>query len=264
MIEAVGLTKWFFRSTVNEVLALDEISFECPEGQWISIVGSNGAGKSTLLKCVAGLVQPDRGRVALNGVTCTRWPDWKRARLIGRIDQDPMASTAPSMTIAENLAIALKRGEKRGFRWGVTGKRRTVFRSALAEIGIGLEERLDALVLNLSGGQRQALALVMATIAGTKVLLLDEHVAALDPKASAQVLRLTERIIRTHGLSTLMVTHNMEHAIRYGDRLLMMHMGRIILDVVGEEKSSLTVESLVRRFHEASGDRFTDDRALLA
>lgn len=263
MIEVEGLTKWFFRGTANEVLALDDVSFECQEGVWISIVGSNGAGKSTLLKSVAGLVYPDRGRVALDGRTCTRWPDYKRARFVGRIDQDPMASTAPSMSIAENLAMAYRRGHRRGFRWGVTRARRRIFRDALAEIGIGLEDRMDSLVVNLSGGQRQALALVMATIAGTRVLLLDEHVAALDPKASLQVMHLSESTIRGHGLGCLMVTHNMEHAIRYGDRLLMMHTGKVILDVSGDEKRALTVESLVRRFHEVSGEQFSDDRALL-
>ena len=263
MIEAENVTKWFFRSTPNEVLAVDDVSVTCREGEWISIIGSNGAGKSTFLKAIAGLVYPDRGRVALEGRTCTRWPDYKRARLVGRIDQDPLASTAPSMTIAENLAMAYRRGHRRGFRWGVTRGRRRIFRESLAEIGIGLDDRLDALVMNLSGGQRQALALVMATIAGTRVLLLDEHVAALDPKASSQVMQLTESTVRGHGLACLMVTHNMEHAIRYGDRLLMMHMGRVILDVAGDEKRALSVEALVGRFHEVSGERFSDDRALL-
>ena len=263
MIDVEGLSKWFFRSTANEVLAVDNVSFGCSEGEWISIIGSNGAGKSTLLKAVAGLVYPDRGRVALGGRTCTRWPDYKRARFVGRIDQDPMASTAPSMTVAENLAMAYRRGHRRGFRRGVTRSRRSTFRESLSEIGIGLEDRMDGLVMNLSGGQRQALALVMATIAGTKVLLLDEHVAALDPKASTQVMRLTESTVRRHGLACLMVTHNMEHAIRYGDRLLMMHTGRVILDVSGDEKRALSVDSLVDRFHQVSGERFSDDRALL-
>lgn len=263
MIRLRQVTHFFFRGTANEVRALDGVSLEVPTGQFVTVIGSNGAGKSTLLRVISGQVTPDEGRIELDNQDVTRWPDYRRACLVGQIDQNPLASTAPVMSIEENLAMALLRGQRRGLRRAVTRARRQLFREALAGIEMGLEHRMTARVGNLSGGQRQALALIMATLARPRLLLLDEHTAALDPKAAAQVMAITERLVRAHGLTTLMVTHNMEQAIRWGDRLLMMHRGRIILDVAGREKAGLTVAALVDRFHRASGVDFSDDRALL-
>ncbi|MHB1570092.1 MAG: ABC transporter ATP-binding protein [Solirubrobacteraceae bacterium] len=263
MIELRHVRKRFFAGTANEVAALRDIDLAFDDGEWTTVIGSNGAGKTTLLKVVAGIVVPDRGDILLDGTRVTRWADHRRARLIGRIDQDPMASTAPGMSIAENLAMAVKRGQRRGLRRGVTQARRQRFRDALQGVGMGLEGRLDARVSTLSGGQRQGLAVLMATIAEPRLLLLDEHVAALDPNATLQVLRLTQAAIEDRGLTTLMVTHNMEHAIQFGTRLLMMHRGDVILDVRGEEKRALTVRELVQRFRAVSGQTFADDRALL-
>jgi putative ABC transport system ATP-binding protein len=264
VIDFEGVSKWYFRGTANEVLALDDVHLHCPRGQWVTIIGSNGAGKSTLVKVIAGLTLPDRGTVRLGGRTVTRSPDYKRAKYLGRIDQNPIASTAPDMTIAENLAMAHARGQRRGLRKGVTPARKKLFREALGEIGLGLENRLSTLARNLSGGQRQALGLVMATIAEPNILLLDEHAAALDPRTAVQVMQLTEIVIRKHELTTVMVTHNMQHAIRWGDRLLMMHLGRIILDISGEKKAGLTIQELVQKFHEAAGDEISEDRLILA
>ena len=264
MIRLEQVSHRFFPGTANEVLALDAISLTLPAGQWVTLVGSNGAGKSTLLRTVAGQVIPEAGRIWLDGREVTTWPDYRRARLVGQIDQNPLVSTAPLLTIEENLALAYLRGRPRGLARAVTAQRRAVFHAALRAVGMGLEERLTSRVGNLSGGQRQALALVMATLAQPRLLLLDEHTAALDPKAAALVIAITDRLVRAHNLTTLMVTHNMEQAIRWGDRLLMMHRGRIVLDLAGPEKSGLTVRELVDKFHAASGTQFAEDRTLLS
>lgn len=254
----------YFPGTANQVRALRHLSLTIAPTEWVAVIGSNGAGKSTLLRTVAGLERPVRGRVELDGRDVTAWPEYRRAGVVARIDQDPGASTAPTLTIEENLAIAAMRGKRRLFRLGVTAARRRAFRDALAVCELGLEDRLQTPVGNLSGGQRQALGLVMATLNAPRVLLLDEHTAALDPKAAAQVMALTERQVREHRLATLMVTHNMQHAIDYGDRLVMMHRGQIVLDVRNPSKSRLTVSRLVDRFHEVAGESFSSDRSLLA
>ncbi|GAA4368870.1 ABC transporter ATP-binding protein [Paeniglutamicibacter cryotolerans] len=259
-----AVSQVYFPGTANEVRALRRLSLSIAPNEWVAVIGSNGAGKSTLLRTVAGLERPLRGRVELNGRDVTSWPEYRRASIIARIDQDPGASTAPTLSIEENLAIAAMRGERRLFRRGVTAARRKAFREALAVCNLGLEDRLQAPVGNLSGGQRQALGLVMATLTGPDVLLLDEHTSALDPKAAAQVMELTNRQVREHRLATLMVTHNMQHAIDYGDRLVMMHRGQIVLDVTNPAKAQLTVSRLIDRFHEVSGESFSNDRSLLA
>ncbi|HZK18747.1 MAG TPA: ATP-binding cassette domain-containing protein [Clostridia bacterium] len=264
MIKLKGTTKYFFEGTPNEIKALNLITLHIKPGDFITIIGSNGAGKSTLLKIIAGVEAVDTGTIYLDGKNVTDKPEYKRATHIGRIDQDPMASTASDMTIEENLAMAYTRGIRRGLHRAVTKNRIAHFKKVLTEVGLGLEKRLDVPVGTLSGGQRQALALVMATIAEPKLLVLDEHTAALDPKIARQVMSITDHVIKTRKLTTLMVTHNMEQAIKYGNRLIMMHRGRIILDIGEAEKSKLTVPQLIEKFTETSGDVFDDDRVLLA
>jgi putative ABC transport system ATP-binding protein len=253
-----------FYSGGDEVRALDGISLDVAAGSFVTIVGSNGAGKSTLLKTICGLVAPDAGRVVLDGRDVTRWPVHRRGTLIGRIAQDPQEGTCASMTIGENLAMAALRGQKRGLGGGVTEARAARFREELAGIGLGLENRLGTRVGTLSGGQRQALSLLMATSGAPKLLLLDEHLANLDPRISGIVMDYTARRIAASGVTTMMVTHNMEEAIRWGDRLLMLHAGRVIFEAAGAEKSALTVPGLVARFHEASHATLADDRLLLS
>lgn len=253
----------YFPGTANQVRALRNLTLTITPNEWVAVIGSNGAGKSTLLRTVAGLERPARGRVELDGCDVTSWPEFRRASIVARIDQDPGASTAPTLSIEENLAIAYMRGKRRFLRLGVTPARSRIFRDALAVCGLGLENRMQSPVGNLSGGQRQALGLVMATLNTPRVLLLDEHTAALDPKAAAQVMELTEHQVRERRLATLMVTHNMQHAIDYGDRLVMMHRGEIVLDVRNPAKSQLTVSTLVDRFHEVAGETFSNDRSLL-
>jgi putative tryptophan/tyrosine transport system ATP-binding protein len=264
MLTLDSVTKSFLAGTPNEVKALDGLTLDIAAGDFVTVIGSNGAGKSTLQKCIAGLVVPDAGRVALDGRDITREPVYKRAAVIGRIAQDPHESTCAAMTIEENLAMAAKRGRPRGLRRAVTVAARDSFRGALAPIGLGLEGRLAARVGTLSGGQRQALALLMATLAGPRLLLLDEHLASLDPKTAEIVMALTARLVADGRLTTLMITHNMHEAIRWGSRLIMMHAGRIIFDAAGPEKAALTVQALVAKFHEASRQELTDDRMLLS
>jgi putative ABC transport system ATP-binding protein len=259
-----GVTKYFFRGTPNQVRALNGIDLEVRDGDFVTIIGSNGAGKSTLIKAVAGLAVPDEGRIVFEGRDITRAPVHRRAAAIGRIAQDPGESTCAVLTIEENLALAEKRGRMRGLSRAVTEAARTRYRGALAPIGLGLENRLATRIGTLSGGQRQTLALLMATISGSRLLLLDEHLAALDPKTAEIVMALTARLVAEQKLTTLMITHNMQDAIRWGNRLLMMHAGRIIFDVTGEAKAALTVPALVAKFHEASHGDLTDDRVLLA
>jgi putative ABC transport system ATP-binding protein len=263
MLEVAGLTKRFFPGTANEVTALDALDLRLPAGDFVTVIGPNGAGKSTLLKVVAGVVAADAGRVALAGRDVTRTPEHVRARRIGRVDQDALGSTAPLMTIEENLAMAARRGHTRGLATAVTPAHRDGFRERLAELSMGLEGRLGVRVGTLSGGQRQALALVMATMGEPLLLLLDEHTASLDPKVGRQVMEITDRIVARRRLTTLMVTHNMEQALRWGTRLVMMSAGRIVLDLGVAEKQGLGVGDLVERFHRRTGELFAEDRALL-
>lgn len=263
MLRLTDIRKTYGRGTPTEVTALAGVNVDVPAGQFVTLIGSNGAGKSTLLKTVLGLVTPDAGRVELGGRDVTREPVHARAREVGRIAQDPHESTCAGMTIEENLAMAARRGQPRGLRRAVTEARRVELRHRLADVGLGLEDRLGVRVGTLSGGQRQALALLMATLGSPKVLLLDEHLASLDPRAAEAVMRLTARLVAEHRLTTLMVTHNMHDAMRWGNRLLMMHEGRVILDVAGDAKARLTAESLVAKFYEASGAELAIDRMLL-
>jgi putative ABC transport system ATP-binding protein len=256
MLLLEDLVKTFMPRTANAVRALDGISLTLDDGDFVTVIGSNGAGKSTLLKAISGLVAPDSGRIVLD----TR----DIAALIGRVAQDPQESICASMSIAENLAMAARRGQPRGLHQAVTLRRRVEFRARLAEVGLGLEDRLDVRVGTLSGGQRQAVALLMATLAGPRLLLLDEHLANLDPRTGAAVMEVTGKLVATLRLTTLMVTHNMAEAIRWGNRLVMMHAGRIIFAAEGAAKAALTVGDLIARFHAASGQELADDRVLLS
>jgi putative ABC transport system ATP-binding protein len=262
-LELRGLRKTFFPGTVNEVAALAGVDLLVPAGQFVTIIGSNGSGKSTLLNVIAGTFPPSAGSVVLGGEDVSKQPEHIRSRSIGRVFQDPRAGTAPSMSIEENLAISLLRARRSGLRRGVTRKRREVMRQQLAPLAMQLEDRLGADVSKLSGGQRQAVSLLMATIAEPSLLLLDEHTAALDPKVAETIITLTARIVEERRLTTLMVTHNMELALRYGDRLVMMHAGRIVLDVDRDQKGELTVADLVAKFHEVAGQALVVDRMLL-
>ncbi len=258
-----GLRKVFFPGTANEVVALHGVDLDIPAGQFVTMIGSNGSGKSTLLNAVAGTFPVTAGKVVLGGSDVTKQSEHVRSRTIGRVFQDPRAGTAPSMTIEENLAIALLRSRRSGLRFGVTKRRREAMRGQLSRLGMGLEDRLKAGVNKLSGGQRQAMSLLMATIAEPSLLLLDEHTAALDPKVAATIMSLTAAIVTERGLTTLMVTHNMELALRYGDRLIMMHAGRVVLDLDEAQKATLKVGDLIEKFHEVAGEAFAVDRMLL-
>ena len=248
MLELKGVSMTFNMGTVNEKKALIDIDFTIEDGDFITVIGGNGAGKSTLLNVIAGVYLPEKGSIVLGGKDITRLPEHKRAKYLGRVFQDPMMGTAASMEIQENLALANRRGKMRGLRWGVGKKEKAFFKQKLEFLGLGLEDRMTAKVGLLSGGQRQALTLLMATLKRPELLLLDEHTAALDPKTAARVLDVTEELTSGEKLTTLMITHNMKDAIRYGNRLIMMHEGRIIYDVRGEEKSKLTVADLLDKF----------------
>jgi len=263
LLALTGLTKRFHAGTPSETVALRGLDLTLGVGDFVTVIGSNGAGKSTLLKTVAGMIAPDAGTIRFEGRDITAWPVHRRAAVIGRIAQDPADSTCAPMTIEENLAMAERRGMPRGLRRAVTAASRARFAAALAPIGLGLETRLPVRVATLSGGQRQALALTMATLAGARLLLLDEHLAALDPRTATIVMALTARVVVERKLTTLMVTHKMQDAIRHGNRLIMMHAGAIIFDVRDAAKSALTVDALVARFHQA-GAAMTEDRVLLA
>jgi putative ABC transport system ATP-binding protein len=263
MLTLSDIVKTFLKGTANQMTALAGLSLEMREGDFITVIGSNGAGKSTLLRVIGGLVEPDAGSVELDGRDITHEPVWRRAAAVGRIAQDPQESTCAVMTIAENLAMAAKRGQRRGLRRAVTPALAERFRAALVQVGLGLEGRLDVRIGTLSGGQRQAVALLMATLAKPRLLLLDEHLANLDPKTGEAVMQMTARLVAAERLATIMVTHNMQEAIRWGNRLVMMHVGGIILDVVGAGKAALTVAGLVEKFHEASRGDLIDDRMLL-
>ncbi len=260
MLEVRNLRKVFFPHTPNEKVALDDVSLHLDEGDFVTIIGSNGAGKSTLLNLVAGELRPDAGSVWIDSIDVTKLPAHKVARYVGRVFQDPMAGTTPNGTIEQNLAMALARGTRRGLRTGVTNAKRALFREELTSLELGLEDRLKTDAGLLSGGQRQALSLLMATLGGTRILLLDEHTAALDPARADLVIRLTEEAVRKHGLTTLMVTHNMRQALALGNRLVMMHEGRIIYELAGEEKQKATVEDLLHQFEQIQA---FSDRTLL-
>ncbi|HHU78125.1 MAG: ABC transporter ATP-binding protein [Caldicoprobacterales bacterium] len=264
MLLVKDVCKSFFPGTINEKIALKDVTVEMQEGEFVTLIGGNGAGKSTLLNCVAGVYGVNRGSVYVDDIDVTRLPEHKRAAVLGRVFQDPMMGTAANMGIEENLALAYRRGEKRGLRWGITRKERELYRRHLERLELGLEDRMDIKVGLLSGGQRQALTLLMATLKKPKVLLLDEHTAALDPKTAQRVLEITQQLVEENNLTTMMVTHNMRDAIKYGNRLIMMHEGQIVLDINGEEKKKLTVEDLLRRFGQVSGEEFANDRALLS
>ena len=263
MLELTNICKTFNPGTINEKVALQDVNLELNEGDFVTIIGGNGAGKSTMLNAIAGVWPVDAGSIVIDGVNVTGLPDFKRAKLIGRVFQDPMTGTAATMQIEENLALANRRGLRRGLKWGVTASEREEFKERLKILNLGLEDRLTAKVGLLSGGQRQALTLLMATLQRPKILLLDEHTAALDPKTAEKVLDATEAIINEQHLTALMVTHNMRDAIVHGNRLIMMNEGHIVLDIKGEDKKHLTVEDLMHQFEKVSGQEFASDKALL-
>lgn len=263
MLEIKNITKVFNPGTANEKVALNDVSLTLEDGDFVTIIGSNGAGKSTLLNAVAGAFLCDNGKILIDDHDITRSPEHKRARFIGRVFQNPLMGTAADMQIEENLALAARRGKRRGLKWAITKNEREEYRKLLADFNLGLEERLTTKVGLLSGGQRQSVALLMATINRPKVLLLDEHTAALDPKTAIKVLELTDKIVSQEKLTTIMVTHNMKDAIAHGNRLIMMNAGRIIFEASGEEKKKLTVEMLLEQFSKTSGEEFSNDRALL-
>ena len=264
MLELKNICKTFNQGTVNEKQVLCDLNLTLKEGDFVTVIGGNGAGKSTMLNMVAGVYPADEGSIIIDGVDVTRLPEYKRAKYIGRVFQDPRMGTATDMWVEENMAIADRRGMRRGLRWAITNKDRARYKQQLALLDLGLEDRLSTKMGLLSGGQRQAVTLLMAAMKKPKILLLDEHTAALDPKTAAKVLEITDKLIEENGLTALMVTHNMKDAIAHGNRLIMMNAGKIIIDVSGEEKKKLTVESLLAEFSRASGAEFASDRALLS
>ena len=264
MLEIKNIFKTFNPGTINEKRALNGVSLTLNDGDFVTIIGGNGAGKSTLMNAIAGVFGVDAGSILIDGVDVTNLPEYKRAKYIGRVFQDPMMGTAATMQIEENLALAARRGAKRTLRSGITKAEREKYREQLKILDLGLENRMTAKVGLLSGGQRQALTLLMATLKKPKLLLLDEHTAALDPETAEKVLDATERIVAKDRLTTVMITHNMRDAIAHGNRLIMMYDGKILIDVSGEEKRSLTVEQLLALFSKASGSDEADDKLLLS
>ena len=263
MLELKNLYKTFNPGTVNAKTALNDLCLTLNDGDFVTVIGGNGAGKSTMLNAIAGVWRPDSGHIIIDGQDVTQMPEHKRAKFLGRVFQDPMMGTAATLGIDENLALAARRGKSRGLGWSITKAEREKYRDLLAALDLGLEDRMTSKVGLLSGGQRQAVTLLMASLQEPKLLLLDEHTAALDPKTAAKVLEISEEIVSRHKLTTLMVTHNMKDAIAHGNRLIMMHSGRVILDISGEEKQKLTVEDLLYKFSHVSGQEFANDRALL-
>ncbi len=263
MLKIDNIVKVFNAGTVNEKTALNGLSLHLEEGDFCTVIGGNGAGKSTMLNAVAGVFQVDQGSIVIDGIDVTKLPEHKRAKYIGRVFQDPMTGTAATMQIEENLALAKRRGKKRSLRSGITKAEREEYKELLKILDLGLEDRLTSKVGLLSGGQRQALTLLMASLVKPKLLLLDEHTAALDPKTAAKVLEATEKIVNRDHLTTLMITHNMKDAIAHGNRLIMMKDGQVILNISGEEKKKLTVEDLLEKFNTASGEEFSNDRMIL-
>ena len=264
MLDINRISKTFNKGTVNEKKALNGLELHLKDGDFVTVIGGNGAGKSTMLNAIAGTWYVDEGSIVIDGIDVTRLPEHKRAAYLGRVFQDPMTGTAASMQIEENLALAARRGKRRNLRVGITAKERDSYKEQLKILELGLENRLTTGVGLLSGGQRQALTLLMATLQKPKLLLLDEHTAALDPKTAAKVLEATDRIVGRDALTTIMITHNMKDAIAHGNRLVMMHEGQIIYDVSGEEKKRLTVADLLHKFEEVSGGEFANDRMILA
>ena len=263
MLELKNIYKTFNAGTVNEKMALRGLNLTLEDGDFVTVIGGNGAGKSTMLNAIAGVWPVDQGQILIGDADVTKLPEYKRAKYLGRVFQDPMTGTAATMEIEENLALALRRGDSRTLKAGITKKEHAKYREMLATLGLGLEDRMTSKVGLLSGGQRQALTLLMATLKKPKLLLLDEHTAALDPKTAAKVLQTTDMIVNRDNLTTLMITHNMKDAIAHGNRLIMMMDGNIILDIRGEEKKKLTVADLLHKFEEASGEEFANDKAIL-
>lgn len=264
MLKVTNLQKTFNAGTVNAKTALSGLDLTLNDGDFVTVIGGNGAGKSTLLNAIAGVWKPDYGTIEIDGVNVTNMPEHKRAAFLGRVFQDPMKGTAPDMEIAENLAIAARRGTKRKLIWGIKKNERQKYRELLSTLELGLENRLSCKVGLLSGGQRQAITLLMATLRRPKLLLLDEHTAALDPKTAAKVLEITDKLVNENKLTTLMITHNMQDAISHGNRLIMMHEGKVIVDVSGEDKKKLTINELLGLFEKASGSAFTSDKVMLS
>ncbi len=263
MLKINNIHKTFNKGTINEKKALNGITLTLNEGDFVTIIGGNGAGKSTLLNGVCGVFPIDQGSIYVDNVNVTKLPEHKRAKYLGRVFQDPMMGTAADMQIVENMSLAYRRGKGRGLGWAITSKEKKLYKEMLSQLGLGLEDRMTSKVGLLSGGQRQALTLLMAVIQKPKLLLLDEHTAALDPKTAEKVLELSEKFISENNLTAMMITHNMKDAIVHGNRLIMMHEGRIIYDVSGEEKKNLTVDDLLKKFADHSGKEFANDRALL-
>ena len=263
MLKMNNITKTFNGGTVDERVALDHLSLTLNDGDFVTVIGGNGAGKSTMQNAICGTWRPDEGSIELDGVNVAALPEYKRARYLGRVYQDPMMGTSAGMEIEENLALAERRGKRHTLRPGISRREREDYRR-LQELGLGLEDRLTTKVGTLSGGQRQALTLLMATLRKPKLLLLDEHTAALDPQTAQRVMDITDRLVRENHLTTLMITHNMRDAIHYGNRLIMLHKGRVVLDISGEEKAKLTVPQLLELFSRVSGEEYDNDRALLA
>ena len=264
MLELKNISKTFFPGTVHEKTALDNLSLTLHEGDFVTVIGGNGAGKSTMLNAIAGTFSVDSGSILIDGKDVTRLPEFKRAALLGRVFQDPMMGTAPTMQIQENLALAARRGKHRGLKWGITPQEEQEYYQKLKDLDLGLEDRMKAKVGLLSGGQRQALTLLMAALQKPKLLLLDEHTAALDPHTAAKVLELSDKIVEENHLTTMMITHNMRDAIAHGNRLIMMDAGHVVLDISGEEKKKLTVSDLLTLFSKASGTEANDDKLLLS
>ena len=264
MLEIKNVYKTFNPGTVNQKVALNDLNLTLEDGDFVTVIGGNGAGKSTMLNAIAGVFQVDSGTITIDGQDVTKLPEHKRAAFLGRVFQDPMMGTAPTMQIEENLALAARRGQPRGLGWGITKTERADYRELLRDLGLGLEDRLTSKVGLLSGGQRQALTLLMASLKRPKLLLLDEHTAALDPKTAAKVLEISNKIVQENHLTTLMITHNMRDAIVHGNRLIMMYDGRIVIDVSGEEKKKLTVPDLLALFSKVSGSDEADDKLLLS
>ena len=264
MLDLKSISKTFNAGTVNEKTALNNLCLHLNDGDFVTVIGGNGAGKSTMLNAVAGAWPVDEGTIEIGGVNVTKLPEYKRAKYLGRVFQDPMTGTAASMQIEENMALAARRGLSRTLKKGISSKEREFYRERLAELGLGLEDRMTSKVGLLSGGQRQALTLLMATLKKPQLLLLDEHTAALDPKTAAKVLEATDRIVGQDNLTTLMITHNRKDAIAHGNRLVMMYEGHIIYDVAGEEKKKLHVSDLLEKFEQVSGGSFANDRMILS
>ena len=264
MLDIQRISKTFNPGTVNEKKAITDLSLHLNKGEFVTVIGSNGAGKSTLFNAIAGSFYVDAGAITVGGHNMTFLPEYKRAKRIGRLFQDPLKGTAPNMTIEENLALAARRGQPRGLKWGITALERADYRELLKTLDLGLEDRLTAKVGLLSGGQRQALTLLMASLKQPKLLLLDEHTAALDPKTADKVLALSDQIVQENNLTTLMITHNMKDAIAHGNRLIMMDAGRVVVDISGEDKKKLTVPDLLALFSRASGSDEANDKMLLS